>query len=60
MEEPSIAITESESSNLNADKLSNSNFHAWKQKIQLTLAFRDLDEVIEDDMPESDDPRVNA
>ena len=33
-------------------KLNDSNFHAWKQKIQLLLASKDLDEIIEDDEPD--------
>jgi gag-polypeptide of LTR copia-type len=28
------------------DKLISSNFHIWKQKIELVLAFRELDEVV--------------
>ena len=51
---------DSESPNVKIDKLSNTNFHVWKYKIELTLAFRDLDEVIEDDIPESHDPDFNA
>ena len=32
-------------------KLSNSNYYAWKQKIQHLLALKDLDEHIEEDPP---------
>jgi Reverse transcriptase (RNA-dependent DNA polymerase)/gag-polypeptide of LTR copia-type/Integrase core domain/GAG-pre-integrase domain len=28
------------------DKLTSSNYHTWKQKIELVLAFRELDEVV--------------
>jgi hypothetical protein len=28
------------------DKLTASNYHTWKQKIELVLAFRELDEVV--------------
>ncbi len=30
-------------------KLNNTNFHAWKQKIQLVLSLRELDNFINDD-----------
>lgn len=33
------------------EKLNDSNFHAWKQKIVLILALKDLDGFIEDDPP---------
>jgi hypothetical protein len=33
------------------DKLSDNNYHTWKQKIELLLAFRDLDEVEFEDPP---------
>ena len=33
------------------EKLNDSNFHAWKQKIVLLLALKDLDDLIEDDPP---------
>ena len=33
------------------EKLNDSNFHAWKQKIVLLLALKDLDDFIEDDPP---------
>jgi hypothetical protein len=28
------------------EKLTASNYHTWKQKIELVLAFRELDEVV--------------
>jgi hypothetical protein len=28
------------------DKLNDNNYHTWKQKIELLLAFRDLDDVV--------------
>jgi hypothetical protein len=33
------------------DKLYDNNYHTWKQKIKLLLAFRDLDEVVFEDPP---------
>jgi len=36
------------------EKLSDDNFHAWKQKIVLLLSLRDLDHYIEDDPPRDD------
>jgi gag-polypeptide of LTR copia-type len=33
------------------DKLNDKNYHTWKQKIELLLAFRDLDEVVFGDPP---------
>ena len=39
------------SSSIRVEKLNEHNFHAWKQKIQLLLAFKELDELIEDDPP---------
>ena len=37
------------------EKLNDSNFHAWKQKITLLLALRDLDNLIDDDPPTEKD-----
>ena len=34
------------------EKLHDANFHAWKQKIVLVLALKDLDDLIEMDPPE--------
>jgi hypothetical protein len=39
------------SGGLKIDKLNNSNYHTWKQKIELFLAFRDLDDVVFGDPP---------
>ncbi len=36
------------------EKLNNTNFHAWKQKIQLVLSLRELDDFIDDDPPAMD------
>lgn len=36
------------------DKLNDSNFHSWKQKIQLLLSLRELDDFIHDDPPSID------
>ena len=33
------------------EKLNDSNFHSWKRKIQLLLAYRDLEDYIHDDRP---------
>ena len=33
------------------EKLNDANFHAWKRKIQLVLALRDLDQFIDEDRP---------
>jgi hypothetical protein len=33
------------------DKLIDNNYHTWKQKIELLMAFRDLDEVVFEDPP---------
>ena len=33
------------------EKLSDSNFHTWKQKIILVLALKDLDDLIDLDAP---------
>ena len=33
------------------DKLTDSNYHAWKQKIVLLLSLKDLDEFIEENPP---------
>ena len=30
------------------DKLMESNFHSWKQKVELVLAFRDVEDAISD------------
>eukprot|EP00171_Calliarthron_tuberculosum_P023184 IDg23184t1 len=39
------------SGSMKVGKLNETNFHAWKQKIQLLLAWKELDEHIEDDPP---------
>lgn len=36
------------------DKFNNSNFLAWKQKIQLVLSLRELDDYTQDDPPVED------
>ncbi len=36
------------------EKLNNTNFHAWKQKIQLVLSLRELEDFINDDPPAMD------
>lgn len=36
-------------------KLSDSNFHARKQKVCIVLALRDVDQYIEEDPPRSDE-----
>lgn len=33
------------------EKLGDSNFHVWKQKVELVLAFRELDDVVTDERP---------
>ena len=40
------------------EKLNDSNFHAWKQKIVLVLALKDLDDFIEEDPPTDTDELV--
>ena len=45
---------ESESSTTRVEKLTNINYHSWKQKIIHLLALKDLDECI------NEDPPVNA
>ena len=49
-----IVIMNSESSVIRVDNRTNNNFNAWKHKIELMLAFHDLNDVIEDEMPDSD------
>lgn len=39
------------------EKLSNLNFHAWKQKISVILALRDLDQYIERELLKYDDSK---
>ena len=39
------------SGSVRIEKLNDSNFHAWKRKIQLLLAYRDLEDYIHDDRP---------
>ncbi len=41
-------------SSIKVDKFINSNFHALKQKIQLVLSLRELDDYIQDDPPIDD------
>ena len=40
-----------ESTSMKVENLNYNNFRAWKQKIQLLLALRDFDDVIDDNMP---------
>ena len=47
-------------SSLKIDKLSSTNFHAWKQKIQLVLSLRELDDHIDEDPPERTDASYTA
>ncbi len=42
---------ESDVSGFKIEKLSDSNYHAWKQKILHLLALKDLEDLIEDDPP---------
>lgn len=51
---------EESGSSVKIEKLNDSNFHAWKQKIVLLLALRDLDEHIDDDAraPEDDPEKL--
>ena len=44
-------MDDSSSSSVRIEKLNDSNYHAWKRKIQLVLALRDLDEYIDSDRP---------
>lgn len=46
---------ESESSSVKIEKLDNSNYYAWKQKILLLLSLRDVDDHIDSERPEDDD-----
>eukprot|EP00171_Calliarthron_tuberculosum_P021821 IDg21821t1 len=39
------------SGSMKVEKLNETSFHAWKHKIQLLLAWKELDEHIEDDSP---------
>ena len=48
---------EESSSNVRIEKLNDSNFHAWKRKIQLVLALRDLDDYIQSDRPTENDAK---
>ncbi len=41
-----------EPSSLKLEKLSNSNYYSWKQKIQHVLALKDLEEFIEEGPPQ--------
>ncbi len=47
------------SSTLHVPKLSDSNFHTWKQRIMFVLAIKELDDYVEDDPPPRDDPNYN-
>ena len=51
---------ESESNNFRVEKLNDSNFHAWKKKILLLLASKDLDEIIQDEEPELKDSKFKV
>ena len=41
-------------SGIKIDKLNDTNFHMWKQRIQLFLALKESDDYIIDDPPDSD------
>ncbi len=43
------------SASLKEEKLSDVNYHAWKQKIQHVLALKELEDFIEDDPPSAPD-----
>ena len=40
------------SSGVRIEKLNDSNYHAWKRKIQLVLSLRDLDDYIHEERPD--------
>ena len=40
------------------EKLGDSNFHVWKQKVELVLAFRELDDLITEQTPPDDADEV--
>lgn len=42
---------------LKIEKLSDDNFHIWKQKVEFVLAFRELDDVVTDATPPVDEDR---
>jgi hypothetical protein len=48
------------SGGLKIDKLNISNYHTWKQKIELLLAFRDLDDVVFGDPPSDTGTNLEA
>lgn len=39
---------------VNIGELTDSNFYVWKQKIQLLLALRDLDDYTDSEVPSQD------
>ena len=41
-------------------KLNDDNFHVWKQRIELVLAYRELDDHITDDPPHESDHHFKA
>ena len=41
-------------------KLSDDNYHTWKQRIELVLAYRELDDLITDDPPATSDENFKA
>ena len=53
---------ESGSGMFKIEKLSESNFHVWKQKVELILAFRELDDHISDSAPATlpNDPQLDS
>ena len=50
---------DSESFSSKIEKLSETNFHAWKQKIKHLLALKDLSEFIEESSPSDDSDKAN-
>lgn len=51
-DQSTIVIMEESGGSMKTEKLSYSNYYAWKQKINLVLTLKDLDAYMENDMPD--------
>ncbi len=50
---------DSDSSSTRIEKLNNTNYHAWKIRIQHILALKDLDEFLTEDPPGQEAPQID-
>ena len=51
---------DSDSTSTRIEKLNNTNYHAWKIRIQHVLALKDLDDFLTEEPPKEDAPKAEV